>query len=274
MLSGAITARGWLAVVVGMMVPAVAGAQTIHYVLTADSQVVRVCAACDGPAGPAEPLEGIFDLTVMPVPSEYAVEAVTAVHWESESLTIRGAGFLQRLGTDRAAMVIDARVNGAPVLLTSGRRQRWSAGDFRIHLATPRGADEGYVLDIVAVPAATTGPDADSDGVPDSLDNCSAVSNSDQHDGDRDGLGDACDACSATAAGEPIMADGCAPSQRCACEGPGPDEEWPSQRAYVQCVARALKALRREGKLSRSEVRQKIQDAVRSGCGSRILALG
>ena len=266
--------RWWLVVVAVMAMPAVSPAQTIHYVLTAGSQATRVCAGCDVPAGAAEPIEGSFDLTLMPVPSEYAVEAVTAVHWESASLSIHGAGFLQRLGADRVAMVVDARVNGTPALLTSRRRQRWSAGDFRIHLATPRGADEGYVLKIVAVPAATSGPDADADGVPDGLDNCPATSNPDQHDPDHDGVGDACDVCSDTAVGDPIMADGCAPSQRCACSGPSPDEEWSSQRAYVQCIAQVLKALRREGKLSRSEVRQMIQDAVRSGCGREVLALG
>jgi hypothetical protein len=36
-------------------------------------------------------------------------------------------------------------------------------------------------------------PDADSDGVPDSTDNCPAVANADQADADGDGIGDACD---------------------------------------------------------------------------------
>jgi hypothetical protein len=46
----------------------------------------------------------------------------------------------------------------------------------------------------------TTPPaDADSDGVPDSSDNCVNVANSDQSDFDADGKGDACDACPATA---------------------------------------------------------------------------
>lgn len=37
------------------------------------------------------------------------------------------------------------------------------------------------------------GPDADSDGVPDALDNCINVANGAQSDGDSDGFGDACD---------------------------------------------------------------------------------
>jgi hypothetical protein len=65
----------------------------------------------------------------------------------------------------------------------------------------------------VAPPAATTTPpatttttttsptpaDADGDGVPDSSDNCPAISNADQADADADGHGDACDACPVTA---------------------------------------------------------------------------
>jgi Thrombospondin type 3 repeat len=48
------------------------------------------------------------------------------------------------------------------------------------------------------VPEDGTGPvvpvdDADSDGVPDSSDNCPEISNEDQADADRDGIGDACE---------------------------------------------------------------------------------
>ncbi len=42
---------------------------------------------------------------------------------------------------------------------------------------------------------AFTFPDADSDGIPDSEDNCPSVSNPLQEDGDLDGIGDACDNC-------------------------------------------------------------------------------
>ena len=41
--------------------------------------------------------------------------------------------------------------------------------------------------------------DTDADGVPDTLDNCSAMANRDQLDTDGDGLGDLCDNCPNTA---------------------------------------------------------------------------
>lgn len=42
---------------------------------------------------------------------------------------------------------------------------------------------------------STSDPDADLDGVPDSFDNCSTMSNPNQSDADGDGVGDACDMC-------------------------------------------------------------------------------
>ena len=51
--------------------------------------------------------------------------------------------------------------------------------------------DYGAAWRIVPVPQ----PDADTDGVPDNLDNCPLVSNAGQADGDVDGIGDACDNC-------------------------------------------------------------------------------
>ncbi len=248
-------------------------ADTIRYVLTAGSQITHFCNTCDEAATEPKTLHGTFDLTVMPVPAEHAVEAVTAVDWEGDALQITGTGFVQRLGTDRLAMVVDARVNGESALLTSGRRQTSSPGELRIHLATPRGSDNGYRLTVVAVPMMTDAPDADRDGVPDTLDNCPAVASSNQDDADGDRVGDSCDLCPATALGNPVLDDGCAPSQRCDCDGPAPDEEWESPRAYVQCVAITLKRMRQQRKLSRDAVRQIMQDAVRSGCGRRVLAL-
>jgi len=49
-------------------------------------------------------------------------------------------------------------------------------------------------MDATAV-AISVYPDADSDGVPDSVDNCAVIANSDQSDRDDDGVGDLCDNC-------------------------------------------------------------------------------
>jgi hypothetical protein len=51
-------------------------------------------------------------------------------------------------------------------------------------------------------------PDADSDGVPDSTDNCRVVANPSQSDIDGDGLGDACDNCPDVANADQLDADG------------------------------------------------------------------
>ncbi|MDP3858738.1 MAG: fibronectin type III domain-containing protein, partial [Stagnimonas sp.] len=54
--------------------------------------------------------------------------------------------------------------------------------------------------------------DSDSDGVPDSTDNCPVVANADQADGDGDGVGDACDEQAppdGDADGVPDSADNC-----------------------------------------------------------------
>ena len=253
--------------------PTIAAAHTIHYVLTDESRVVAVCRSCELPPLPAEPLEGSFDVTVMPVRDVFGAEAITGVDWRSESFSIAGTGFLQRLASDSIAMVIDARFNEEAALLTTGHRQRSTPGDIRIHLVTPRDVENGYAVDIVAVPVMTDGPDADGDGVPDTLDNCPQIATRDQQDQDQDGVGDACDECADTQLGSPVLNDGCSPSQRCACDGPAPDKEWGSPREYVQCFARALKQLYRQKKLTRSEVREMMQDAVRSGCGTRVLAM-
>jgi hypothetical protein len=46
--------------------------------------------------------------------------------------------------------------------------------------------------------------DSDGDTVPNSMDNCPTVANTDQKDTDMDGKGDACDACPATANPGPL----------------------------------------------------------------------
>lgn len=245
--------------------------QTIHYVLTHESTVVRYCTTCESPFTSVESLTGVFDLTFLQVPSEHSVEAITAVKWKSKSSTFTGTGFLQRLGADQIAVVIDAKADGRPILLTSGKRQPSSPSLIRIHLSTPSGED-GYSVTLVAEPYSAEGPDADGDTVVDSIDNCPGLRARDQSDEDRDGVGDACDSCSETPAGSPVLDDGCAPTQSCPCDGPRENEEWRNQRSYVQCIAQSLKTLSERGKVSRSRVREMIQEAVRSTCGRKELA--
>jgi hypothetical protein len=250
--------------------PTAALAQTVRYVLTADSRVVQRCAAC-ATDGHAEPLTGAFDVTLMPVPSEHAVEAVTAIAWESASLRVQGAGFLQRVG-DRLAMVVDARINGTPALLTTRRRQPTPSDRLRIVLVTPAAGETTYVFTVDARPVAAAGPDGDADGLLDATDNCPANPNATQADADTDRVGDACDACAQSAPMVPVTADGCALAQLCPCDGPTPDATWEDPRAYSGCVTRALRTLRRQGRISRREAARLLRDAMRAGCGRRVLA--
>jgi len=263
----------WLVLIAAVgAAPTAAHARAVHYVLTGESRLAVFCQGCDPSPVASEPISGSFDVTEMPVPSDYAVDAVTGLRLQSAANTVTGAGFVQRLGADRMAMVVDGRLNGLAVLLTSGRRQPARAGEIRMQLSSPRGAQSGVRLTIVAVPSAAEGNDADGDGIPDDADNCRYVVNPDQLDSDGDGVGDACDACAGTPSGDTVMADGCSLGQKCPCDGPTPDQEWASQREYVQCVAAQLKRLRQQGHLSKSEIRLLLEDAVHSGCGRRVLA--
>jgi hypothetical protein len=262
-----------LLVVAACALPRTVLARTVHYVLTAESRLVLLCQGCDPNPVAAEPVTGSFDVTEMPVPNQYSVDAVTGLTLRSAHNTISGTGFLQRLGADRMAMVVQGQLNGLGVLLTSGRRQPARPGEIRMQLSSPKGEQSGIRLTLIAVPAAADGDDADGDGVIDSQDNCSYVANPTQSDADGDGVGDACDACPDTSPTDTLISSGCSLSQRCPCDGPAPDREWESQRDYVQCVARELKTLRQRHGLDKSEVRLLLQDAVRSGCGRRVIAL-
>jgi hypothetical protein len=59
--------------------------------------------------------------------------------------------------------------------------------------APPSGGTDAFVVKLAFEPDVE--PDADADGVPDTLDNCPTTANPDQGDIDDDGTGDACDAC-------------------------------------------------------------------------------
>lgn len=251
--------------------PGPASARTVHYVLTVESRMTLSCQGCDPNPAVSEPLGGAFDVTEMPVATDYAVDAVTGLHLLSAGNVITGSGFLQRLGTDSMAMVIDGRLNGVSVLLTSGRRQTAQPGEIRMQLTSPTGAQSGVRLTIVAIPSVED--DADGDGIADQADNCPQVANADQADSDGDGIGDACDTCPATPPGAAVMADGCSLAQKCPCDGPAPDREWNSQHDYVQCVARQLKVMRQQVHIGASEIRGLLHDAVHSSCGRRVVAL-
>ena len=74
-------------------------------------------------------------------------------------------------------------------------------------------------------PDAPDGPpgDRDSDGVPDSSDNCPVIANPDQRDEDADGVGNLCDNCPATANTSQANSDGDGVGDACDPEPGSPD---------------------------------------------------
>lgn len=248
-------------------------AQTIEYLLGAASNVRAICTSCEQGNGPPEELHGKFDLTIMPIPDAHTIEAVTSLLWHSESFRIAGAGFLERIGRNRVSMVIDATVNRQSVLLTSTSHPTETDGSLRFTLASAPDAPLAIAIELVAFPNTTDAPDADADGIPDVMDLCPQQPENTQSDADVDGVGDACDACPDTPLGLAVLDDGCSLEQTCPCAGPIPGTLWPTQRDYLTCVARVVKSLVGTEEITRTQARQIVQAALKSGCGTPLIAL-
>jgi hypothetical protein len=248
-----------------------ASADTRHYVLNTGSSITSVCNRCGSAPGTPEPLSGSFDVTVLPLSTIFDVAAVTNVNLVSDSFSISGNGFLQRLGPDRQAMVLEARVNDATVLFTSGRRQHSDPRNITIILSS-RSAAQTYILVISASPVDDQPQDLDKDGIPDEQDNCPTKANPEQEDSDGDGVGDACDRCPETRPDALVTRSGCSVEQLCPCDATRSGEPWQSQTDYLRCVARATRALRLEGQLSASQRLAIIRRAAHSACGHAVVA--
>jgi len=249
-----------------------AKAESVRYVLGPGSSITPLCDGCAQPAGPSETITGSFELATLPVPGRRRVSAVTSLDARSTTFRITGAGFLQHDDAG-SRMVLEARINASAVILASGRQPDLQPPALTAILSTPYEQRIGYLVVLMAQPGAGEELDGDRDTIPDNRDNCPAEPNFDQHDNDADGVGDACDSCPDTPVGEPVLESGCSIEQLCPCAGPRDGGEWTAQRGYVLCVARALRQLRRAGKVSRREVVTVIRRAVHSGCGRTALAL-
>lgn len=260
-----------VALAVVLAAPEAARAGGTRYVLGPGSSITSTCRGCVDPPPPAQPLTGSFDLEALPLPGNSDVAAVTGFDAHAESFTLAGSGFLQRKGGE-ARLVIDARINDATVVLISGRRQDIHLPGFTVVLSSSNSQSIAYLVVLVAQPTGADQHDSDGDGIADTVDNCRHTPNFDQHDADGDGVGDACDQCAATTSDQPVGDDGCNLTQRCPCQGPRSGGEWSEQRTYVRCVARALRELRRSGKISAREMVAWIQQALRSRCGRTALA--
>jgi hypothetical protein len=268
--------RAWAVIIAGgalLFCVRAASADTHHYVLNTGSSITSVCNNCGSAPGAPEPLSGSFDVTVLPLSTIFDVAAVTDVSLLSDSFTISGNGFLQRLGPDRQAMVLEARVNDATVLFTSGRRQHSDPRNITIILSSRSGA-QTYILVLSASPVDDQPQDLDKDGVPDEQDNCPTTANQDQKDSDGDAVGDACDKCPETRADALVTRSGCSVEQLCPCDATRSGEPWQSQTAYLRCVARATRTLRLEGQLSANQRLAIIREASHSACGRTVVASG
>lgn len=249
-------------------------AEASRFVLNAGSTVSTLCRGCRDAVEPPHALRGSFHLEALPGGMPGGVVAVTELELHAEGIEVRGRGFWQNLGSGRQAMVVDAVVNGEPILLTSGRRQPLPGKDFAIVLTS---GSDAAAAPLVLVLSATEEnpplPDFDGDGAPDALDNCPARANPGQDDADGDGVGDACDACPDSRADAPVTRSGCSLEQLCPCDGPEPGELWPGYGAYLRCATSATRRLREDQGLTRREARQLLRSAVSSGCGRLVLAL-
>jgi hypothetical protein len=218
-------------------------------------------------------LSGTFELTALPVKVRFMVAAISNLKLESESYSVTGSGFLQRIGEHRLAMVLDATIGDDNVLLTSGRRQSGVLRDIQLVLTSRPLNGYSYVIVLYASPAGDSSPDSDVDGIGDESDNCIAAANRDQSDSDGDRSGDACDRCPATPGGEMTNGQGCSIAQICPCDAHRSGRPWESQGQYLRCVARAARLFRDEGRISRSDAMRIVRERADSNCGRTILAL-
>ena len=261
-----------VAILVLLFGPA-ARAQTLTYVLKPGSSIALICRdGCEPSASRPQALTGTFDVTPMPVGGAGGVAAISSLQLSAPNLSIGGNGFIQRQQDNHLALVIEAQVKDQRVLLASGKSHFGEGRAIRAVLASRNDQPRRYVLVLSASPAGGGENDADHDGVPDSADNCATMPNADQRDDDDDKIGNPCDACSDGSTGLPVTPDGCRFDQRCPCHATVDGAPWKTSAAYLRCVARSLRVLRRTGQMSRSDAVKALRKAGRSGCGHPIVA--
>jgi hypothetical protein len=249
-----------------------AQAQTLTYVLKPGSSIASICRNCDIPPGPPQPLTGSFDVTPMPVNGAFGVAAISNLQLAAPSFAIGGNGFIQRHPDSRMALVIDAQLKDERVLLSSGKSHFREGRAIQAVLASRGSQGARYVLVLSASPVGGVDSDADHDSVADTIDNCPTMPNSDQRDDDEDSVGNPCDGCSDGSRGLPVTPDGCRFDQLCPCHVTTSGVPWENPAAYLRCVARSLRILRRTDQMSRGDAIKALRQAGRSGCGRPIVA--
>jgi hypothetical protein len=208
----------------------------------------------------------------MPVDGARGVAAISNLQLNASGFSVGGNGFIQRQHDSRMALVIEAQLKDERVLLTSGKSLFGEGRALRAVLASRGDQPYRYVLVLSASPVGGGDNDADHDSVDDTADNCPTMPNADQRDDDEDSVGNPCDGCSDGSTGLPVTPDGCRIDQVCPCHVNVSGTPWENPPAYLRCVARSLRILRRTGQLSRSDAVKALREAGRSGCGRPIVA--
>lgn len=247
-------------------------AQTLTYVLKPGSSIASTCRGCGTPPVPPQPLTGSFDITPMPVEGALGVAAISNLQLAAPTFGVGGNGFIQRQADSRMALVIDAELKDERVLLTSGTSDFREGRAIRAVLTSRGDQPRRYVLVLSASPVGGDDNDADYDGVLDAADNCPTTPNADQRDDDEDGVGNPCDVCSDGSRGSPVTPEGCRFDQLCPCHVTIDGVPWETPSAYLRCIARGLRILRRTGQMSRGDAVKALRQAGRSGCGRPIVA--
>ena len=166
-----------------------------------------------------------ISLTISNSAPDIASVAISPSPLNNESIATCAASGWADADGDAEGYQYTWMVNGASLQVTSQSTGPFNADDVVSCTVTPNDGEQSGTpvasSDVTVV--ATDAPDADGDGVADTIDACPSTAQGEvvdsngcaasQLDGDGDGVSDADDACPGTAAGATVDNDGCAASQ-------------------------------------------------------------
>src|SRR5712672_2993117 len=96
-----------------------------------------------------------------------------------------------------------------------------------------------------------------------------AFSLSGETDADTDGVPDSVDLCPGTPAGSIVDANGCSIDQIAPCRGPASGGTWKNHGQYVSAVAQAAEAFLEQNLIISDQAEEIVEKAAESNCGSK-----